>query len=54
MPKKKLGMTDEEQRAAFEAEVKRLVDAGELDPVEADGRIDQMLRKERRDSAHLL
>lgn len=45
MPKKKPGMTPEQQKAAFEAEVERLVRAGELDRVEANTRLDQMVRK---------
>jgi hypothetical protein len=47
MPKKKPGMTPEEQRAKFESEVERLIAAGELDPEEADKRMEQLVRKSR-------
>lgn len=47
MPKKKPGMTPEEQKARFESEVKRLVDAGELDHEEAAKRMDELVRKAR-------
>lgn len=36
MPKKKPGMTPEEQSESFRAKVRELVDAGELNPTEAD------------------
>lgn len=36
MPKKKPGMTPEEQSEAFKREVQRRIDAGELNPIEAD------------------
>jgi hypothetical protein len=36
MPKKKPGMTPEEQSEAFKREAQRLIDAGELNPIEAD------------------
>lgn len=44
MPKKKNPLTPEEQRKRFEAEVKRLVEAGELDPDEADATLDRLVR----------
>jgi len=47
MPKKKPGMTPEEQRAKFESEVERLVDAGELDREEAARRMDELVRRAR-------
>ena len=47
MPKKKPGMTPEEQSKKFKAEVERLVAAGELDPVEAERTMDRLVRKAR-------
>jgi polyhydroxyalkanoate synthesis regulator phasin len=47
MPKKKPGMTPEEQRARFESEVAKLVAAGELDPAEAERTMDRLVREAR-------
>jgi polyhydroxyalkanoate synthesis regulator phasin len=47
MPKAKNKLTPEEQRKRFEAEVQRLVDAGELSPTEADATLDKLVRKSR-------
>jgi hypothetical protein len=47
MPKKKPGMTPEEQKAKFENEVQRRVAAGELDPAEAERTMDRLVRKAR-------
>lgn len=44
MPKKKHKETPEEQSARFKAEVERLVAAGELDPTEAEGALDTLVR----------
>jgi hypothetical protein len=44
MPKKKQKETKEEQSARFRAEVERLAAAGELNPAEADERIDRLTR----------
>lgn len=44
MPKKKPGMTSEEQSERFKAEVKRRIDAGELNPTEADAAFESILR----------
>jgi hypothetical protein len=44
MPKKKPGMTPEEQSKAFEREAQRLIDAGELDPTSADVVLDRLVR----------
>jgi len=45
MPKAKNKLTPEEQRKRFEAEVQRLIDAGELSPTEADDALDKLVRK---------
>lgn len=45
MPRKKKEESAEEQAKRFEAEVQRLIDAGELDPVEADKRFNAALQK---------
>jgi hypothetical protein len=37
MPKKKPGMSPEEQSESFRAKVRELIDAGELNPTDADG-----------------
>jgi hypothetical protein len=52
MPKKKHPETPEEQAKRFEAEVERLIAAGELSPTEADAALDKLVRrsvKEERD-----
>lgn len=48
MPKKKPGMSASEQSAAFEREVQRLADAGELSPTDADAALDALVRQSRR------
>lgn len=45
MPKKKKIETPEEQSARFEAEVKRLIDAGELSPTDAQAALDRLTRR---------
>jgi polyhydroxyalkanoate synthesis regulator phasin len=45
MPKKKPGMTPEQQSESFRAKVRELVAAGELDPTEADAALDELVRK---------
>jgi len=46
MPKKsKDAMTPEQQSEAFKREAQRLIDAGELDPTEADAALDRLVRK---------
>lgn len=45
MPKKKLGMTAEEQSEVFKREVQRRIDAGELNPTEADKVMDRLVRR---------
>ena len=44
MPKKQNPLTPDEQRRRFEEEVERLIQAGELDPEEADARIDRLVK----------
>lgn len=45
MPKKKPGMTPEEQSAAFKREVQRLIDAGELNPTDADAAFERVVAR---------
>lgn len=45
MPKKKPGMTPEQQSERFREKVRELVDAGELNPIEADEALERMLRR---------
>lgn len=45
MPKKKVTETQEAQSERFRAEVARLVAAGELNPIEAENRLDNLVRK---------
>lgn len=44
MPKKKPGMTPEEQSERFRQEAERLIAAGELNPIEADKAMDELVR----------
>lgn len=43
MPKKKPGMTPEEQGEKFREAVRELIDAGELNPTEADEAMERAL-----------
>lgn len=45
MPKKKPGMTPEEQSERFKADAQTLIDAGELSPTDADAALDRLVRK---------
>ena len=45
MPKKKKQETPEEQSERFKKAVQELVDAGELDPIEAEEKIERILTK---------
>jgi polyhydroxyalkanoate synthesis regulator phasin len=47
MPKKKPGMTPEEQSERFKSEVERLIAAGELNPTDADAALDGLVRRSR-------
>lgn len=44
MPKKKPGMTPEQQSELFRKVVRELVDAGELNPTDADAAFDRLVR----------
>lgn len=44
MPKAKNRLTPEEQRKRFEDEVKKLIEADELDPEEAGARTDRLVK----------
>lgn len=44
MPKKKVKESPEEQSARFRAEVARLIEAGELNPTEADAALDRFVK----------
>jgi hypothetical protein len=45
MPKRKAQLSQAEQSERFSREVQRLIDAGELDPVEADRAFEGALEK---------
>ena len=45
MPKKKRGMTAEEQSESFRRKVRELIDAGKLSPTDADAALDNLVRK---------
>lgn len=45
MPKKKRKETQAEQSARFEAEVQKMIDAGELSPTEADKALERLFRR---------
>lgn len=45
MPKKKPGMTPEEQSEKFREAVRELIDAGELNPTDADEAFERLARK---------
>ena len=45
MPKAKHTPTPAEQRKRFEAEVRRLISAGDLDPEKADEALDKLVRR---------
>ena len=49
MPKKKRVETQEEQSARFKREAQRLIDAGELNPTEAEAAVDKIVRKAKAD-----
>jgi len=44
MPKKQRKETQAEQSARFKKEVERLIEAGELNPTEAEEALDKMVR----------
>lgn len=45
MPKKKTRESQKTQSKRFDAEVQQLIDAGELNPTDADERLDRLLRE---------
>lgn len=45
MPKKKHPEKPEEQSARFKRDAARLIETGELNPTEADGALDALVRK---------
>lgn len=45
MPKKKHKETPQEQSARFKAEVERMIEAGELSPIDADAALDKLVRE---------
>ena len=45
MPKKKNTESQAEQSERFRAEVARLIEAGELNPTEAEASLDKLVRK---------
>lgn len=47
MPKKKPGMTPEEQSERFKADAQKLIDTGELTPIAADAALDELVRRAR-------
>ena len=51
MPTKKQRETPEEQSARFQAEVERLVAAGELSPTDAEAALERLLRSGKISSA---
>ena len=48
MPKKKHHETQAEQSARFKRDAQRMIDAGELNPTEAESALDALLRKGRK------
>ncbi len=48
MPKKQSRETPEEQSERFKREAQKLIDAGELNPTEAEAALDRVVRQERR------
>jgi hypothetical protein len=45
MPKKEKQVTQAEQSERFRKEAQRLIDAGELDPIEADRKFERLVRE---------
>lgn len=45
MPKKKRQESQAEQSARFKRDAQKLIDAGELNPTEADAAVDRLLRR---------
>ena len=51
MPKKKTQETQAEQSERFLREAQKLIDAGELNPTDADEQIERLLRRQSRDGS---
>lgn len=49
MPKKKVVETQAEQSERFRKEAQKLIDAGELSPIEADAALDGLVKRSRKD-----
>ena len=49
MPKKQNPETPEEQAKRFREKVRELIDAGELNPTEADAALDKLIRRAKLD-----
>lgn len=45
MPKKKRHETQAEQSARFKEDAQKLIDAGELNPTEAEGAVERLVRR---------
>lgn len=50
MPKKQNPETPEEQSKRFKRDVQRMIDAGELNPTDADAAMDRLVRKQKQTS----
>ncbi len=50
MPKKKNQETQAEQSERFKKAVRELIDAGELNPIEADAAVDGLVKKSKLDA----
>ena len=50
MPKKQNAESAKEQSNRFEREAQRLIDAGELNPTEADAAVDNLVRRSKNKS----
>lgn len=48
MPRRKEQLSQTEQSERFRKEAQRLIDAGELDPTEADAALDRLVRQHSR------
>jgi hypothetical protein len=44
MPKRKPGMSPEEQSESFRAKVREMIDAGELNPTDADAAFERVVK----------
>lgn len=47
MPKRKVSLTPTEQSAQFERAAQAMIDAGELNPTEAEAAVDKIVRRGR-------